>query len=201
MSLVNKFALNFNAPALLPDGSIVNSFNFLKFIKNKISVLFFWPMDFTYVCPTELIALNNRYKEFEIRDIKIIGISVDSVYSHKIWQNMSFKEGGIGKMKFPMVSDYNKNIQEYYNIVHKELDVSLRATFIIDQNNIIKHESINDLPLGRNINEIIRIIDSLIFYQKYGEVCPAQWQKGKNTINPSLIGIKQYLNLNIKDLD
>ncbi|VFP84887.1 Alkyl hydroperoxide reductase C [Buchnera aphidicola (Cinara splendens)] len=200
MILVSKKAPNFIASAVLPNGKIVNDFNLYEYSSGKITVLFFWPMDFTFVCPSELIAFNNLYSEFNNRDVHIIGVSIDSVYVHNAWRNVKPKNGGIGAVQFPMISDITKNIQKSYGIEHPELTVALRASFIIDQDGIIRHQSINDLPIGRNILEIIRIIDAFIFYKKYGKVCPANWSKEKEAIQATPKGIKKYLSKNFKKI-
>ncbi|VFP83607.1 peroxiredoxin [Buchnera aphidicola] len=200
MILVSKQAPDFTAPAILSDGKIINNFNFYKYKNGKITVLFFWPMDFTFVCPSELIAFNNLYHKFKDRDINIIGVSVDSVYTHNAWRNTSPNEGGIGTIQFPMISDITKKIQKSYGIEHKELKIALRASFVIDHDNIVRHQSINDLPIGRNIPDILRIIDALKFYTEFGEVCPANWSPGKEAIIATPDGIKKYLSKNFKKI-
>ncbi|ABJ90594.1 peroxiredoxin [Buchnera aphidicola] len=200
MTLVSKKAPNFIAPAILKNGQIIQNFNFKNFSKNKTTVLFFWPMDFTFVCPSEIIAFNNSYHEFKDRNACIIGISIDSVYTHNAWRNTKINEGGIGPIKFPMISDITKSIQKSYNIEHDILTIALRASFIIDKSNIIRHQSVNDLPIGRNIKEILRIIDALHYYEKFGEVCPANWNIGKEAIQATDVGIKKYLSKNSKKL-
>ncbi len=198
--LINKKAPNFTSEAIINGKDIIKNFNFIKQTKNKYTVLFFWPLDFTFVCPSEIISFQNRYNEFKKRETIIIGCSIDSIYSHLHWINTPIEKGGIGKINFPLVSDIKREIQKYYNVEHKKLGVSLRATFLIDKKSIIRHQSINDLPIGRNIDEIIRIIDALIFYEKNGLVCPAQWKPGKDAINPTKDGIIKYLKKNIKNI-
>ncbi|QJC29015.1 peroxiredoxin [Enterobacteriaceae endosymbiont of Plateumaris rustica] len=201
MVLVTKKAPDFNASAVLSNGSIIDNFNFIEFSKNKITVIFFWPLDFTFVCPSEIISFNNHYNDFNKRNVKILGISCDSQFTHSAWRNTPIQKGGIGKIKFVIVSDLKKEIQKKYGIEHPELSIALRASFLIDKKGIIRHQSINDLPFGRNINEIIRMIDALKHYEKYGEVCPAQWKKGKKSIIPTSIGISDYLTNNINELN
>ncbi len=198
--LVNKKAPNFIANAVLPSNEIITNFNLEENINKKNTILFFWPLDFTFVCPSELIAFNNRYDEFCKRNINLIGVSIDSVYTHIAWKNTPIKNGGIGKIKFTMISDINKKIQRLYKIEHKTMKVALRATFLIDKRGIIRYQCVNDLPLGRNIDEIIRIIDAFKHHEKYKQVCPAQWNIGKKAINPSFKGIKKYFKENINDL-
>ncbi|VFP78105.1 Alkyl hydroperoxide reductase C [Buchnera aphidicola (Cinara cuneomaculata)] len=200
MILVSKKAPDFTAPAILHDGTIINDFNLYRNSNKKITVLFFWPLDFTFVCPSELIAFNNSYNEFKNRDVNIIGVSVDSVYTHNAWRNTTPDNGGIGSIKFPMISDITKNIQQSYGVEHTTLKIALRASFIIDQDHIVRHQSINDLPIGRNIIDIIRIIDALKFYKKFGEVCPANWYPGKEAIIATTDGIKKYLSKNFKKI-
>ncbi|WP_343184157.1 redoxin domain-containing protein [Buchnera aphidicola (Ceratovacuna keduensis)] len=193
MTLVTKKAPTFLASAILKNNKIIENFNFKKYVKNKMSVLFFWPMDFTFVCPTEILEFNNLYEEFKKRNTKIIGVSCDSIYSHYTWKKISIKNGGIGELKYTIVSDIKKEIQKLYEVEHPKIGVSLRATFLIDSNRIIRHEIINDLPYGRNIKEVIRMIDAIKFHEKYGEVCPSNWNNKKIGIKPSIEGLKKYL--------
>ncbi|VFP88103.1 Alkyl hydroperoxide reductase C [Buchnera aphidicola (Cinara piceae)] len=200
MILVSQKAPNFIASAVLPDGKIIHNFDLKKYSLGKKTVLFFWPMDFTFVCPSEIIAFNNLYNEFQKRDVCLVGVSIDSVYVHNAWRNTLPESGGVGLIKFPMISDIKRNIQESYGIEHHELKIALRASFLIDNNNIVRHQSINDLPIGRNIKEILRIIDALKFYEKFGEVCPANWKPGKETIQATPKGIKKYLSNNFQKI-
>ncbi|WP_343190422.1 peroxiredoxin C [Buchnera aphidicola (Mollitrichosiphum nigrofasciatum)] len=196
MVLVTHKAPNFTAPAILKNGKIIENYNFLKNISNKITVLFFWPMDFTFVCPSEIITFNKNLNEFKKRNVKIIGVSIDSVFVHNAWRNTPINKGGIGNIHYTMISDIKRNIQQLYGIEHPNNGVALRATFIIDKKKIIRHQSINDLPIGRNIKEIIRIIDAIEFYENSGNVCPANWKKGKAGIKPNQKGIQEYLKEN-----
>ncbi|MDQ1237448.1 MAG: ahpC [Wigglesworthia glossinidia] len=199
MLVANRFH-DFIAPAIYANGEIVQDFKLSKYIHNKIAVLFFWPMNFTFVCPSELIAFDKRYTEFENRKVKVIGISIDTVYSHQAWRLTKIQNGGIGSVRYPMVSDIKRNIMKLYQVEHPELGISLRASFLIDKNGIIRHQLINDLPLGRDINEIIRVIDALIFHETHGYVCPAQWKKNKPGMVPSKVGVSEYLSKNLNDL-
>ncbi|WP_343182643.1 peroxiredoxin [Buchnera aphidicola] len=194
MNLITQHAPNFVAPAILADGTITEEFNLKKETKNKSVVLFFWPMDFTYVCPTEIIEFNLSYLEFQKKNTEIIGISRDSVFVHQAWKNTEIKKGGIGKIQYPLISDIKGEIQEAYDVVHPKFGVSLRATFIIDKNGIIRNQIINDLQFGRNIKEILRIIDAIYFHEKHGDVCPANWEIGKKSIQPSQEGLIKYFN-------
>ncbi|MCV2528488.1 MAG: redoxin domain-containing protein [Candidatus Lightella neohaematopini] len=198
--LVTKIAPNFTAPAVLKDGTIIDNFNLYEYISNKYAVIFFWPMNFTFVCPSELISFNKRYIEFKQRGVKIIGISIDSVFAHSTWRSIPTNNGGVFNINYPMISDVKRNIIKSYEIEHPELGVALRGTFILDKDSIIRHQSINDLPIGRNIDEIIRFIDALKHHEINGQVCPAQWKIGKNTIEPTKDGIANYLSNNINDL-
>ncbi|WP_343188333.1 redoxin domain-containing protein [Buchnera aphidicola (Ceratoglyphina bambusae)] len=193
MTLVTKQAPNFVSSAILKNNEIIDNFNFKKYIKNNITVLFFWPMDFTFVCPTEIIEFNKHYNKFKKNNVKIIGVSCDSIYSHYTWKNISIKNGGIGNLNYIIVSDIKKEIQKSYEIEHPKLGISLRATFLIDSDGIIKHEIVNDLPYGRSVKEIIRMIDALNFHKKNGYVCPSDWNNKKKGIHPSTEGLKKYI--------
>lgn len=149
-------------------------------------------MDFTFVCPSEIIAFDNRLKEFESRNVKVIGVSIDSHFTHLAWKNTAINEGGIGQIKYPLVADLTKNIARDYDVLVDE-SVALRGTFLIDQEGIVRHQLVNDLPLGRDIDEAIRIIDALKFHQENGEVCPAGWNKGKEGMKPDSKGVAKYL--------
>ncbi len=197
--LIKKKAPNFIAQAISKKNKIINNYNLKKKIKNKNCILFFWPLDFSFVCPTEILSLNYRYKEFKKRNTKIIGISIDSIYTHLAWKKTPINKGGIGNINFDIVSDITKKIQKKYKVEYKN-SFSFRSTFIIDKKRIIRHLSINDLPLGRNIDEFLRIIDALNIYLEKKELCPAQWIKNKKTIMPNDKSIKNYLKNNIKDL-
>lgn len=194
MSLVTQDAPNFIAPAILHDGTIIDHFNLKKDIKNKLVVLFFWPMDFTFVCPTEIISFNKLYQEFKNRNTEIIGISKDSIFVHQAWKNISIKNGGIGNIQYPLISDIKGEIQDAYNIMHPKIGVALRASFLIDTKWIVRHEVVNDLPFGRNIQDMIRMIDSIQVYETKGEVCPANWKPGKPSMHPSQKGLMNYCN-------
>ncbi len=198
--LIKNKAPNFISKCVTPNNKILKNFNFKKIIKNKNCVLFFWPLDFSFICPTEILSLNFRYKEFKKRNTIILGVSTDSVYTHLAWKNTKIEKGGIGNnIKFHLISDINKNIQKLYKVNYKN-SYSLRATFIIDKKRIIKHISINDLHIGRNINEIIRLIDAINLYSLNKELCPAQWKTNKNTIKPNKKSISNFLKNNIKEL-
>ncbi len=190
--LVNKIAPNFQAELVDINNKIIK-IDFWKEIENKNTVLFFWPLDFTFVCPSEILEFNNQFKKFKKRKIKLLGVSIDSVYTHIAWKKTPINKGGIGKINFKIISDIKKEIQKKYNVGEENTGVSLRATFIINKNKIIKHQSINDLPIGRNIDEIIRLIDAINFNTKKQQVCPAQWKKGDMGIIPNHKGICNFL--------
>lgn len=192
MLLIGKEAPDFTAAVVMPDNSIIDLFNLSRFIHNKKAVLFFYPLDFTFVCPSEIIALDNRAAEFEKRGVTVILISIDSHFTHLAYKNTPIEKGGIGQIKIPMIADLTKKIATEYGVLSNG-GVAFRGTFIIDQHQIVRHQSINDLPLGRNIDEILRIIDALEHFEKHGEVCPANWKPGDNAITPTTSGIEDYL--------
>ncbi len=196
--LVAKEAPDFTAPAVMPDGSIKDDFR-LSDLKGKYVVLFFWPMDFTFVCPTEIIAHDRRLAEFKERNVEVIGVSIDSQYTHYSWRNTPVEKGGIGPVRFPMVADVKHMITQAYGIEHPD-GVALRASFLIDKSGVVQHQVINNLPIGRNIDEMIRIIDALQFTEKYGEVCPAGWHKGEEGMKESAEGVSKYLSANANKL-
>lgn len=196
MVLVTQNAPNFIAPAILKNNKIIEKFDLKKYANGQSIILFFWPMDFTFVCPSEIIEFNKLAIDLEKRNVRIVGVSIDSVFVHQAWQNTLPQNGGIGKIHFPMVSDIKRDIQRSYGVEHPDLGVALRATFFIDSNWIIRHQIVNDLPFGRNIKEMIRIVDSVEFHNQYGEVCPANWKKGKKGMKASLEGVSEYLSNN-----
>lgn len=193
MVLVTRKAPDFTAAAVLGSGEIVNSFNFASHIKGKYAVVFFWPMDFTFVCPSEIIAFDHRFEEFKQRGVEVIGVSIDSEYVHNAWRNTPVDKGGIGPVRFPIVADVKHAIAQAYGIEHPDAGVALRASFFIDKDGIVRHETVNDLPIGRNIDEMIRIVDAFQFHEEHGEVCPAQWSKGKAGMKDSPDGVASYL--------
>lgn len=201
-TLIGKEACDFQATAVMPDNSINANFNLREYIKGYRCVLFFYPLDFTFVCPSELIALNNKSAEFANRKTKIVTVSVDSEFSHLAYKQTPLEQGGlsgIGNITFPMVADLTKSISSSYGVLLNQA-VALRGTFIIDQSFIVRHESKNDLPLGRSISEILRLIDAIIFHQEHGEVCPANWKKGEPAMKPDAAGVAKYLTKNASSL-
>jgi peroxiredoxin (alkyl hydroperoxide reductase subunit C) len=191
--LVSKKAPDFTAAAVLPNGEINNQFNLHQTIAGKYAIIFFYPLDFTFVCPSELIALDKRMDEFKKRGTDIFGISIDSQFTHLAWRNTPVANGGIGPVGYSLIADVNHHICQTYGIEHPSAHVALRGTFIIDKQGIVRSQIVNDLPLGRNVDELLRLIDALEFHEKHGEVCPAGWTKGKTGIKPTAEGIAQFL--------
>jgi peroxiredoxin (alkyl hydroperoxide reductase subunit C) len=206
--LVTKTAPDFTATAVMPD----NSFKDLSLsdYKGKKVVLFFYPLDFTFVCPTEIIAFDHRLAEFEKRGVQVLGCSIDSKHTHWAWRNTDVNEGGIGNIAYPLIADIDKSISRKYDVLigsqqayveteegEEETtvggDIALRGSFLIDEDGIVRHAVINDLPLGRNIDEMLRMIDALSFNQKHGEVCPAGWKEGEIGMAETHDGVADYL--------
>ena len=190
--LVTKKAPDFTATAVLADGQIVDGFNLMENLGEKGAVLFFYPLDFTFVCPSEIIAFSHRAKEFRDRGVNIIGVSVDSQFSHFAWRETPVAEGGIGRVDFPLVADLNKQIARDYDVLLDDA-VALRGSFLIDADGTVRHAVINDLPLGRNIDEMIRMVDTMLFTNEHGEVCPAGWVKGDEGMKADTAGVAEYL--------
>jgi peroxiredoxin (alkyl hydroperoxide reductase subunit C) len=197
--LVGKKAPNFVATAIMPNNDINNNFDLEKYFNNKTGVVFFWPLNFTFVCPTEIIAFNHRLNDFSARGVKVVGISVDSHYSHLAWKNTPIAKGGIGNVQFPLVSDLTKSISSDYDVLINS-SVALRGTFLIDKNFMVRHQVVNDLPLGRNIDEALRMVDALKYFEEHGDVCPAGWQEGKAAMAPTTEGVADYLASNADKL-
>jgi peroxiredoxin (alkyl hydroperoxide reductase subunit C) len=189
--LVTKEAPDFTATAVMPDNSFKEDFK-LSDYRGKYSLLFFYPLDFTFVCPSEILAFNQAVKQFEESNCQLVGISIDSHFSHLAWKNTPVKEGGIGNIQYPLVSDLNKDISRSYSVL---LDggVALRGLFLIDKEGIIRHQVVNDLPLGRSVNEALRVLHALQFTEEHGEVCPANWQQGEEAMAPTQEGVAAYL--------
>ncbi len=189
-SLVTREAPDFTADAVMPD----NSFAQLKLsdYRGKYVVLFFYPLDFTFVCPSEIIAFDKALNEFKKRDTEVIGASVDSHFTHLAWKNTPLDKGGIGQVQYPLVSDLSREIARSFGILFNE-SLALRGLFLIDKEGIVRHALVNDLPLGRNVDEAIRVLDALQFTEKYGEVCPANWRQGEKAMKPTADGVASYL--------
>ncbi len=191
-TLVCQNAPDFTATAVLANGTIDGQYRLLDAIKGKHGLVFFYPLDFTFVCPTELIALNNRIEEFKKRNVEVIAISIDSAYTHQAWRNTPVEKGGIGQVKYTMVADIKHDIASAYG-VENEAGVALRGAFLIDQQGKVRSQIINDLPIGRNVDELIRLVDALQFHEAHGDVCPANWNKGSKGMNASQEGVSKFL--------
>lgn len=192
-TLVGKQAPEFNAKAVV-NGQIVNDFS-LKRFRGKYVIFFFYPLDFTFVCPTELHAFQEKLAEFEARHAQVVGCSVDSPYCHHAWLNTPKQKGGIQGVTYPLVSDLTQKISVDYDVLIPNEGVAYRGLFLIDKEGTVRHQVINDLPLGRSVEEAIRILDALIYFEKNGEVCPANWQKGKSSMKPTQEGLEKYFTL------
>lgn len=197
--LVREFAPDFYAEAIMPNNEIVNNFNLYDYLGEDYGYIFFYPLDFTFVCPSEILAHNNRLEEFKKRHVKIIGISVDSVYSHLAWKKLPVMEGGIGQLGFPLISDISKEISRAFGVLNED-GVALRASFLLDKDGIVRHQIVNDIPLGRDVDETLRIIDALQSYEKNGNVCPAGWHPGDDMIIPTPEGVSEFLKKHGKEL-
>ncbi len=189
--LVTKPAPDFTAAAVMPDNSINENFS-LSDYRGKYVVLFFYPLDFTFVCPSEIIAFDHRLSQFADKGVQVIGCSVDSHFSHLAWKNTPINEGGIGNVQYPLVADLTKSIARDYDVLFDDA-VSLRGSFLIDKDGVVRHQVVNDLPLGRNIDEMLRMVDALQFHEEHGEVCPAGWSEGKQAMDASPDGVAAYL--------
>ena len=190
-TLVTQQAPDFTAAAVLANNTIVEDFTLSQF-KGKHVVLFFYPLDFTFVCPSEIIAFNKQLDAFKSRGVELIGVSVDSQFSHYARKNTAPKDGGIGDIQFPLVADLSKSIARDYGVLFGEA-VSLRGLFLIDKEGVVRHSTINDLPLGRNVDEALRMVDALQFFEEHGEVCPVNWNKGDDGMTATAEGVADYL--------
>lgn len=191
--LVGRPAPDFCVPAVLANGSIVDEFRFSEATQGKPAVLFFWPLDFTFVCPTELIAFDKRMDAFRERGVEVIGVSIDSHFTHNAWRSTPVNKGGIGEVQYTMAADMSHQICKSYGVETPDGAVAYRATFLINKAGVVVHQTVNDLPLGRNVDETLRMVDSLIFFEEHGEVCPAGWHKGEKGMNASPDGVATYL--------
>ena len=196
--LVNKQAPDFTAAAVLGDGSIVDAFQ-LSSLRGKYVVLFFWPLDFTFVCPSEIIAHNNRMDKFRELGVEVVGVSIDSQFTHHAWRSTPVEKGGIGAVEFTMVADVKHEITRAYGIEHAD-GVALRASFLIDRAGVVQHQVVNNLPLGREVDEMVRLVEALQFTEEHGEVCPAGWRKGQKGMKASAEGVASYLAENAEAL-
>ncbi len=190
--LVGKPAPDFTVPAVLANGEIVDNYNFAEATKGKYALVFFYPLDFTFVCPSELIALDHRIPDFKARNVEVVGVSIDSHFTHNAWRNTPVNDGGIGPVKYTLAADIKHEIAQAYD-VESEGGVAYRGAFLIDKDGIVRSQIVNDLPLGRNMEELIRLVDALQFNEEHGEVCPANWKKGDKGMTASPEGVAAYL--------
>ncbi|WP_456403014.1 redoxin domain-containing protein [Hydrogenimonas sp.] len=197
--LVTKKAPDFTANAVLGNNEIVDNFNLYENFGEKGTVLFFYPLDFTFVCPSEIIAFDHRLDEFTSRGINVIGCSIDSHFTHLAWKNTPVDQGGIGQVRYPLVADLTKQIAADYDVL-LDAGVALRGSFLIDTDGTVRHAVINDLPLGRNIDEMLRMIDAMHFTNEHGEVCPAGWHKGEEGMKADPNGVAEYLAKHAEEL-
>ena len=205
-TLVGKKAPLFKAEAVVNGGEFVDDFSLAQYLGKKHVIFFFYPLDFTFVCPTEIIAFQDKISEFEKRNVAVVGCSVDSKFSHWAWLNTELKNGGIKGVKFPIVADISKTISENYGVLAGDYDydeegkavfvgapVAYRGLFLIDKSGIVRHQLVNDLPLGRSVDEAIRMVDALQYFEENGEVCPANWHKGDKGMKATAEGVAEYL--------
>jgi len=191
--LVGRKAPDFTAPAVLGDGSIVDEFSFSGVTAGKPAVIFFYPLDFTFVCPSELIAFDHRLGEFKKRGVEVVGVSIDSHFTHNAWRNTPINKGGIGPVGYTLVADMTHGICKAYDVETPDGAVAFRGSFLIDKEGTVRHQVVNDLPLGRNIDEMLRMIDALQFHEEHGEVCPANWNEGDKGMKDTPEGVAEYL--------
>jgi peroxiredoxin (alkyl hydroperoxide reductase subunit C) len=191
--LVGKPAPDFKAAAVLGDGSIVDSYSFSEETRGKYVAIVFYPLDFTFVCPTELVALDHRLDELKSRGVEVLAVSVDSQFTHSAWRNTPVEKGGIGPVRYTLIADVSHAIAKAYDVEVEGAAVAYRGTFLIDKEGKVRHQVVNDLPLGRNMDELIRMVDALQFHEQHGEVCPAGWNKGQKGMNANAEGVASYL--------
>ena len=197
--LVGKQAPDFNVAAVLGTGEIVDSFHFAEVTQGKYALVFFYPLDFTFVCPSELIALDHKMSEFKARGVEVVGVSIDSQFTHNAWRNTPVDQGGIGQVGYTLAADVNHEIAKAYD-VESAGGVAFRGAFIIDTKGVVRSQIINDLPLGRSMDEILRVFDALQFTEEHGEVCPANWKKGDAGMTATPDGVAKYLGENADKL-
>jgi peroxiredoxin (alkyl hydroperoxide reductase subunit C) len=190
-TLVAKQAPDFMATAVMGDDQFNSEFK-LSSLRGKYVVLFFYPLDFTFVCPSEIIAFDQKLEEFQARDTEVVGVSVDSHYTHLAWKKTPVGKGGIGPIRYPLVADLNKDVARRYGVLFNE-EVALRGLFLIDREGVVRHAIVNDLPLGRSVDEALRMVDALRFHDERGEVCPANWREGDEGMKPTSEGVIDYL--------
>jgi peroxiredoxin (alkyl hydroperoxide reductase subunit C) len=198
--LVGKQAPDFTVPAVLGDGTIVDIFNLYEAIKGKYGLIFFYPLDFTFVCPSELIALDHRMAEFKARNVEVIGVSIDSHFAHNAWRNTAINDGGIGPVQYTLAADMSHDICRAYDVELANGSVAYRGAFLVDRDGQVRSQIVNDLPLGRNMDELLRLVDALQFHEQHGEVCPAGWTKGDAGMQDTTAGVAAYLTDNADQL-
>ncbi|MGQ3890733.1 peroxiredoxin [Legionella sp. CNM-4043-24] len=198
--LVGRKAPDFTVPAVLGTGEITDKYNLHTALEGKYGLVFFYPLDFTFVCPSELIALHHRMDELKSRNVEVVAVSIDSQFTHNAYRNTSIKDGGIGPVGFTMAADIAHTICQSYGVEHPVAGVAFRGAFVIDKHGMVRSQIVNDLPIGRNIDELIRIIDAVQFNEEHGEVCPAGWTKGKAGMKASPKGVADYLSSHSQDL-
>jgi peroxiredoxin (alkyl hydroperoxide reductase subunit C) len=191
--LVGRQAPDFTAAAVLGNNEIVQQYRLYDAIKNKYALIFFYPLDFTFVCPSELIALDNRLDAFKQRNVEVIAVSIDSHFTHNAWRNTSVENGGIGPVRYTMVADINHAICQAYGVEHPVAGVAFRGAFLIDAKGIVRSQIVNDLPIGRDMDELLRLVDAVQYTDEHGEVCPAGWRKGDKGMKPTPSGVANYL--------
>ena len=190
-TLVTKQAPDFTATAVMGDNSFKEDFKLSDF-RGKYVILFFYPLDFTFVCPSEIIAFDKALDKFKAKNCEVIGVSIDSQFTHWAWKNTPVNDGGIGNIQYPLVADLDKKISRQYGVL-LDMGVALRGTFLIDKEGVVRHALINDLPLGRSIDEALRMVDALEFHESHGDVCPANWKEGEEAMTPTAEGVADYL--------
>lgn len=198
--LVGRKAPDFTVAAVSGTGEILDKFNLHETIRGKYALVFFYPLDFTFVCPSELIALDKRMDAFKERGVEVIGVSIDSQFTHNAYRNTPVNAGGIGPVRYTLAADVTHTICQSYGVEHPVAGVAFRGAFVIDKNGVVRSQIVNDLPIGRNIDELLRIIDAVQFFEEHGEVCPAGWQKGKAGMKASTKGVADYLSSHSSDL-
>ena len=197
--LVGKQAPDFTATAVMGNNEI-RDYTLSAETKGKYTVIFFYPLDFTFVCPSELIAFDHRLDEFKQRGVEVIGVSIDSQFTHLAWKNTPVNNGGIGQVKYPLIADVKHEICQAYDVEFGPAGVAFRGSFLIDKKGVVRHQVVNDLPLGRNVDEMLRMVDALQFTEEHGEVCPAGWNKGKAGMKATTAGVAEYLAAHSKEL-
>lgn len=191
--LVGRQAPDFTVPAVLANGEIVDQYNFFDATDGKYAIVFFYPLDFTFVCPSELVALDRAVDVFKEHNVEVVGVSIDSQFTHNAWRNTPLDRGGIGPVRYTLAADINHTIARSYGVEHPVAGVALRGAFVIDQDHIVRAQVVNDLPLGRSVGELLRLVQALQFHEKHGEVCPANWQSGEKGMLATPAGVADYL--------